>query len=211
MTVTATTNPGTTAPSEIACVILVRSADASTQLHGPFSTPTAARTYAYHHMNDVAEADITFGQFRTRTDNAYLPHQIESACAVLSELSSRAKGGGGGACVVLRTTADEEARAFGPFADPAEAANWAKENAPQRGEILCLRDPSGEPWPGVEFAGVLDAVTHFEQVLRLAVTKSYDLELNSVGEPECTDCEYLPLVGIYGHICNAGWLDYPTP
>lgn len=190
-------------------VVIAEVGGSSRRVIGPFPTLTDAQAHAYWAFNDVAETDVEFVPFYSSAGSAYLPYQVASTSAILGEKVESAPEEVAPPYVVLAAP-DGELRAFGPFVDAAEAENWL-------GDAARHPDNAVAPLEGIDgarlhwhaFTGVLDAVTRLEQVLRLSLSKSHGLVLNDMAEPECVDCEWLPLIGIYGHLCGSTFVEYP--
>ena len=200
-----------TANDRLAHMVVLTEDGSIRQVLGPFSTLADAQAHAYRALHDVAETNVRFVPFYSWTGTAYLPHQIASTTSILRDDRPATNEDVAPPHVVLAAP-DGELRAFGPFANAAEATEWL-------GDTTGYPDHSVEPVhsadgmrrSGRAFTGVLDAVTRVEEVLRLSLTESRGLALNDVGEPECVNCEWLPLIGIYGHHCGNTYVEYPVP
>ncbi|QBX55057.1 hypothetical protein EXE58_06045 [Nocardioides seonyuensis] len=202
---------GSCSAAENAVVVLVN-ASTGREVFGPFPTLTQAQTFAHRSLPNLPEEAITFPCPRDYDNAKFASWQVASAWAVVDGVLDKSSSGEGAAHVVVVTARDGTGAVRGPFpsrgkaqafADSVEAALDGHE-----GVVVPLRDRNGDRMAGAAFCAILTALADCGWLLRSAVLGIEGLAINDVGDIECTECEYLPLIGVYGHFCGNEYRDH---
>jgi hypothetical protein len=183
---------------------------ASTRAIGPFASLAAATVHAYGTYRHLDDRDIVFLPLVSHRGEPVPAHRIHTANAIASSVPAASPPEEHAAWAVV-TGYRRERSAFGPFASAAEAENWSDEYQEHLGlapDFLPLYSTEGSALNGRTWAGILESLATVDIVLRVTVAEEDGMHFNDVNEPECHVCEYLPLIGFYGHACVDHYVEH---